>query len=112
MVGVKGLEPSTSASQTPRASQLRHTPSSDNYFNLRIILTNSALIVVACLPLDVTNRLLRSWFVPSWKKQSQLQLLVSITSKLTAYVAFLLSIYKSAMGAWFHKSFKRTLGIN
>src|SRR5687767_8348908 len=26
MVGVKGLEPSTSASQTRRASQLRHTP--------------------------------------------------------------------------------------
>lgn len=26
MVGVKGLEPSTSRSQTARASQLRHTP--------------------------------------------------------------------------------------
>ncbi len=25
-VGVKGFEPSTSASQTPRASRLRHTP--------------------------------------------------------------------------------------
>ena len=72
MVGVKGLEPSTSASQTPRASQLRHTPSS--------------------------NR--------------ALQLLVSITSKLAAYVAFLLSIYESAMGAWFLKSFRKTLGIN
>ena len=28
MVGVKGLEPSTSRSQTARASQLRHTPKS------------------------------------------------------------------------------------
>ena len=53
------------------------TTSPDNCSNLRIILTNSAPIAVACLPLDVTNRLLRSWFVPSWKKQSQLQLLVS-----------------------------------
>jgi len=34
-------------------------------YNLHIILTNSASISVACLPLDVTNRLRRSWFVPS-----------------------------------------------
>ena len=36
MVGVKGLEPSTSASQTPRASQLRHTPSSNLLHKLRL----------------------------------------------------------------------------
>ena len=29
LVGVKGLEPSTSRSQTARASQLRHTPKDD-----------------------------------------------------------------------------------
>jgi hypothetical protein len=33
MVGVKGLEPSTSASQTRRASQLRHTPVELSNFN-------------------------------------------------------------------------------
>jgi hypothetical protein len=31
VVGVKGLEPSTSRSQTARASQLRHTPRNADY---------------------------------------------------------------------------------
>ena len=41
MVGVRGLEPPTSASRTLRASQLRHTPSNrGNYIknSYRIIL--------------------------------------------------------------------------
>ncbi len=34
LVGVKGLEPSTSRSQTARASQLRHTPTCEYYIML------------------------------------------------------------------------------
>ena len=37
-LGVRGLEPPTSASQTLRASRLRHTPLNSTYFTIRACL--------------------------------------------------------------------------
>jgi hypothetical protein len=44
MVGVKGLEPSTSRSQTARASQLRHTPTYPDMLGLLLKSKNSQML--------------------------------------------------------------------
>ncbi len=62
MVGVKGLEPSTSRSQTARASQLRHTPIV--YCNRGIVAKDAQKVkhyASARAAIVVLNHLLLGW---------------------------------------------------
>ena len=88
-------------------------PRQTTTYNLRIILSNSAPISVACLPLDVTNRL--GVLVCSIVKEKilgivhlKLRYLLEICGFLACTTALLLlSIYETDLGSWFHKSFKK-----